>query len=121
LQLNEKGQLQLEAVICIALIFALVSFALAAVNSLKSAAGKNNEMLLAEAKAQKCSMAANLLFSNGAGRIEMQETCYGSSEHEVKSVFSGREKSAFSVAGKVSSVQTGEKTVLEVKVDEHYR
>lgn len=120
LQLNKTGQVGFEAIICIALLFALIAAALGTVNSLKSASEKNEEMILAEARAQKCSVMANILYSNSGGKIVVKENCYAEKEHEIKSVLNGREKSAFTIAEKVSSVQAGEKTVLEVAVNEHY-
>ncbi len=119
--MDREGQLHLEAIICIALLFALIAIAVGVVNSLKDTTEENNEMLLAEAKAQKCSVAADVLFSNSGGKIEVKENCYAGEEHEVKSVFNGYEKKAFSIAEEVSSTQVGGRTVLEVKVDEHYR
>ena len=119
--MNNTAQLHLEALICIALFFSLIALSIAAVNSLKEKAVKGNEMLAAETKAVKCSCIADSLFSNSGGRIHLKEYCYSEKEHEVKAVFRGEEKEAFSIAKEVSSNQTGGKTILEVGVDEHYR
>jgi len=119
--LAENAQLQLEALVCIALVFGLIAFALHAANSMHAIAMEGNELLLAEAMAQKCGLAADVLFSNGGGKLELSESCYGGKEHEVKGVFNGREKTAFSVAKNIVSTQAGSTTVMEVEVENHYR
>ena len=119
--MDSAGQMQLEAIICIAALFGVVASALSAVNMMAEASEHNAGMLLAEAGVQKCSVAADILYANGGGGITLNENCYGNNEHEVKSAFKDWEKSAFSVAKEITTVQTGNRTLLEVKVDDHYR
>jgi len=119
--LNRKAQLQLEAAVCIAVFFSLIALSIAAVNVLRDESLKEEEMLIAEAKAVKCSCIADSLFSNSGGKIRIEEQCYSEGEHEITAVFKGEKKKAFSVAEKVNSNQVAGRTTLEVGVDEHYR
>lgn len=115
-----NGQIHFEALICTAMLFVLIAMAISTVNSLKIAGEKANEMLIAEAKAQKCSFLVDALFSNSGGILSIKENCYAGNVHEVKCSFNGRDKTAFSVAPRIISNQAGNTTVLEVAVDAHY-
>jgi hypothetical protein len=113
------AQLQLEAAISIALLLTLIASAIVVVNSLAITAKRNSSMLLAEATAQKCAVAANLLYSNGGGTLKARAQCRAPQEGG-RAISSGA-KTAFSIAEKTTTRQAGEKTLLEVTVNEHYR
>ena len=103
------------------MLIGIVAAAISGIGHLKGIAESSSKMLEAEWKAQKCGIAADLLFANGGGKLQIMENCYGGSKHEVRAVVQGIEKSAFSVAEKVSSSQAGGATMLEVEIDAHYR
>ena len=121
LQLHNYGQLQLEALICIAVFFTLLAIALAGTNLIKEKQVKAGNLLIAEAKAQKCALIADMLFSNGGGSIKTSEKCFAGKEHEVRAIFKGEEKAALSLAKKISSSQEKNSTVMVVEIEEHYR
>ena len=111
--MSPKGQLQLEAMICLVVLLSIIGVAIFALNGFGDSLEKGNKLLVAEAKAQKCSVAANILFANGGGKIETEENCYSKGEHSIGSLFEGEEKTAFSIAKKVSSNSLLGKTILE--------
>ena len=116
-----KGQMQLELIMCLAMLFAIITISLAVVGSLKISSEKSGEILLAEAKAQKCAIAANSLFSNGAKKVALNENCYATGGGKIASSVNGNEREAFSIAKGLGSTRLGNKTVLEVKINEHYK
>ncbi|MDP6670760.1 MAG: hypothetical protein QGI60_03005 [archaeon] len=113
--------MQLEVIICLALLFAIITVSLVAIGSLKVNSEKNGEILLAEAKAQKCAIVANSLFSNGAKKVALSENCYAVGIGKIASSVNESEREAFSIAKGLGSAQLGNKTVLEVKINEHYK
>ena len=119
--MSSKGQMQLEIIMCLAMLFAIITISLAAIGSLKVGSDKSGEILLAEAKAQKCAVAANSLFSNGAKKVALNENCYAIGNGEIANSVNGNEREAFSIAKGLGSAQVGNRTVLEVKVNEHYK
>ncbi len=118
--MKNRGQLQLEATICIALLFAITAAALSTVAEIKTQHLESNELLFAKAGAHKCSLIAGTIFGNGSGKVETMENCFAAGEHKVVYKFNDKEKSSYSLS-RISSTQTGSRTILEAEVNAHYQ
>lgn len=119
--MHSRGQVQLEAAICLALLFSVITISLAAIGSLKVGSENSGEILLAKANAQKCAVAANSLFSNSAKKVALNEKCYAVGNGKIASSVNENKRTAFSIAKGLGSVQLGNRTVLEVKSNDHYK
>lgn len=119
-RIQAKGQLQLEAIICLAAFIAILGLFLSALNQAGTQAGKAMNALEAKAQAELCCLAADTIYASGVSEIaeEMKCTAQGSRAESEKE---GRKKSCESIAPEIRLVQQGEKSVLEVKLNEHYR
>ncbi|MFA4855639.1 MAG: hypothetical protein WC634_03580 [archaeon] len=115
-----KGQLQLEAIICLAAFLAILGLFLAALNEAGTQANEALNALEAKAQAELCCLAADISYASGVSEIseEVQCTAQGS---KVESETGGKKKSCESIAPEIRLVQEGEKSVLEVALNEHYR
>ncbi|HLD58022.1 MAG TPA: hypothetical protein VI977_00055, partial [archaeon] len=64
----------------------------------------------------------NALSSNtGSSLKKSSANCFSGKDFEIKSVFMGKEKSAFSIAKEIRTIRIGKQSFLEAKTSEHYK
>ncbi len=117
----ERGQLQLEAMICFGIFLALLAVFLGQLNQAEQQASQALHALKAKTQAELCCFSADIVYTAGSSSVVQQEMhCTGKGNivesHSGKSV-----KRAACLAAQIRLVQRGEKSVLEVKANEHYR
>jgi len=115
-----KGQLQLEAIICLAAFIAILGLFLAALNQAGTHAGNALNALEAKAQAELCCLAADTIYASGVSETSEEMKCTAQG-NRAESETGGKEKSCESIAPEIRLVQEGEKSVLEVTLNEHYR
>ena len=112
--------MQLEAAVCFAVFLAVLGLFLSAV----VAAGEHSENSLyslnAKAEAELCCIVADTIHSSGLSEF-LEEMHCTSKGNTAQSEMSGKIKGCESLAKEIRLVQKGEKSVLEVTINEHYR
>lgn len=116
----EKGQLQLEATICLAASIAITGLFLSALNETGANAGEALNALDAKSQAELCCLAADISYASGVSEIVEEMKCTAQ-EDGAESETGGKAKSCESIAPEMRLIQEGEKSMLEVALNDHYR
>ena len=112
----------MEALICFAAFLAIISLCIGIISQHKMQMEAAADAVVAEAQAQHCAVAVNALFSNGVKTISSTaENCYPYEEGEIASGNQGEQKRASTIAHEIKLLQIGNKQLLEVTGNEHYR
>ena len=72
-----KGQLQLEAIICLAAFLAILGLFLSALNEAGMQANEALNALEAKAQAELCCLAADISYASGVSEISEEVQCTG--------------------------------------------
>ena len=119
--MKKKGQLQLEAVICIAVFLAILTGFIGAANSASLEAEEAVLSLGAKTRAEACCILTDSVYSTGIfEEIKTGLNCKGDGEKTEASA-GGKGRTAECIAREIRTVQEGEKNVLEVSANAHYR
>jgi len=119
--MRQNGQLHIEAIICIALFISALSAALAGLDGAKESANAAEKSLIAKAGAEACCISVDSFYGNSADYLlEGGRNCTGNGG-TVQSGSGGKTKQSQCIAGGIKTVQAGEKSVLEVAANGHYR
>ena len=119
--MNGRGQICIEALLALLAFLALLSLF---VSLLEAETGRTElaaEALDAEAQAQHCSLLVDALYSNNSGSIAFETACRATGAHRITCAAGGRSKEEFVLAPRAASVQAGNKTLIEVGTNDHYR
>jgi hypothetical protein len=117
---GKNGQLQLEAIICLAAFIAILGMLLAALNQAGMEANNAMEALGANSRAELCCLAADISYAGGIGEIRGETHCTAEGTM-AKSGAGANEKDCESIAPEIRIVQEGKKSRLEVTLNAHYR
>ena len=119
---KNRGQLQLEAIICLACFFALLSVSLHSLSQVSLQSSAAADAIAAKSNSLLCSTLIDSMYSNSAAQLaEEKLPCAIAQDGKVKSVVRNKEKSANSIPENVKLVQVGNRTIVSVELNEHYR
>lgn len=121
--MNDKkgGQIQIEAVISLAVFLGIISLFVVSLSSVNSEMEKVSDKIEAETQAQKCSAIIDSIYVNGiSGNFKMKLNCHSSEMHYVGTRIEEAEKYAFIIPKNVKTVQTNSGVILEIKTENHY-
>ncbi len=119
--MREKGQLQLEAIICFALFLGMLGLFLANINEATKQAEQALQGLKAKTETLVCCLAADTIYSSGVAELFSDRMSCTASQSLVKSRFGKKTKQSSCLAEEIRLIQSAKKSVLEVKPSEHYR
>jgi len=117
---NNTGQLQLEAIVCFAVFLAILGLFLSAIGTAGEHSINSVNSLNAKAEAELCCIMADTVYTSGISEFLTEINCT-SKRNSVESEISGKIKKCESIAKEIRLVQKGEKSSLEVSINEHYR
>ncbi len=117
---NNKGQLQLEAAVCFAVFLAVLGLFLSAIGTAGEYSENSLHSLNAKAEAELCCIVADTIYASGLSEFLAEMHCT-SKGNTAESEISGKIKGCESIAKEIRLVQKGEKSVLEITLNEHYR
>lgn len=119
---KQRGQLQLEAAICFACFLALLGVGMQALAGIGERGSEAMDMVSAKGSALACSTVIDSMYSNGVEQLAGYEArCTVAGEREVVGKEGGSEKRAFFLPERVRVLQAGEKTIVSVELNGHYR
>ncbi len=119
--MKNTGQTSLEFLLVMAAALSMYAFLLTLAVFLEEQHANANALLLATAESKKCSTTIDTMYTTSGTKTAIQsEKCTSSKPHQVSARVLNREKNAFTIAPEISTVQTGDKTILEVKISDHY-
>jgi len=116
----KRGQLQLEAIICLAVFIGAAGLFLSQINGMGRASEQAVDSMEAKAMAELCCLASDSVYATGASELLAKTVCVAL-ESRVKAVVNKQEKESSCLAGEVRLVQGSGKRILEVAQNEHYR
>ena len=117
---NNTGQLQLEAAICFAVFLTVMGLFLSTIGTIGEHSINSVNSLNAKAEAELCCVMADTIYTSGISEFFTEINCT-SKQNNVESEISGKTKGCESIAKEIRLVQKGEKSSLEVSINEHYR
>ncbi len=117
---NNTGQLQFEAAVCFAVFLAILGLFLSAVGTAGEHSINSVNSLNAKAEAELCCIMADIIYASGISEFLTEINCT-SKGNTAESEISGKIKGCESIAKEIRLVQKGEKSVLEININEHYR
>ncbi len=120
LKTNNTGQLQFEAIICFAVFLAIVGLFLSAIGTAGEHSINSVDSLNAKTEAELCCIMADTIYSTGISEFLTEINCT-SKGNTAESEISGKIKGCETIAKEIRLVQKGEKSSLEVSINEHYR
>ncbi len=116
-----RGQLQLEAIVCLACFFALLGTALHGLNHLKLQGMASAASVAAKSNSLLCATLIDSMYSNSVDSLADEKLPCIAEDGEAKSSVEGREKSTAFIPENVKVVQAGDRTTVYVELNEHYR
>ena len=117
----QRGQLQLEAILCFCAFLAILALFASALNQASGQAEQAGSLLAAKSNAESCCIAADSVYATGlSGSLAGSWNCH-SSGSTAEGKDGANSKSASCIARRITVEQAGNKTVLEVSLDGHYR
>ncbi len=119
-KINNSGQLQLEAAICFAVFLAVLGLFLSAIGTAGEHSMNSVNSLNAKTEAELCCIMADTIYSTGISEFLTEINCT-SKGNTAESEISGKIKGCETIAKEIRLVQKGEKSSLEVSINEHYR
>ena len=117
---NKRGQLQLEAAVCFAVFLAVAGLFISAIGIAGEHSENSLDSLNAKAEAELCCIMADTIYTSGLSEFLAEVNCT-SKGNTAESEVSGKIKGCESIAKEIRLVQKGEKSVLEITLNEHYR
>ncbi len=119
--MKNSGVLQLEAMICFAVFLALLGGVLYNMHSMKGQSSSANNALRAKAKTELCCLALDSIYTGNVEEFVQREIPCTGKGSIVESDIGGRGKRTECIAQSIKTVQKGEESLLEVKLNDHYR
>jgi len=117
----QGGQMQFEALAAFLVFLAVISSFLGILLGQAEAAEKAGSSLKAKMQAEKCATIVDALYSNaGIQSVNLDANCFSWEGNKVKARFGSAEKEAFAFAENISMARTGNETIIEVGVNDHY-
>jgi len=120
-RMREKGQLQLEAIICFAAFLAVLGLFLGSINEAGEEANHAVQALKAKAESEKCCIVVDAAYAGGLAEFSQKEMHCTAEGNLVQSIVGEKSAASKCIAEEIRLVKIGEKSVLEVKQSEHYR
>ncbi len=120
LETNNTGQLQLEAAICFAVFLTVLGLFLSAIGTAGEHSMNSVNSLNAKAEAELCCIMADTIYASGISEYLTEINCTSKGNLAEREI-SGKIKGCESIAKEIRLVQKGEKSVLEITINEHYR
>ena len=118
---NSGGQIQIEAIISLAVFLGIISLFVVALTSVHSEMEKISDKIEAETQAQKCSALIDSIYVNGiSGNFKMKLNCYSSEMNYVETRIEETEKYAFVIPDNVKTIQTQSGVILKIGTENHY-
>ena len=117
---KNTGQLQLEAAVCFAVFLAVLGLFLSAIGTAGEHSENSLHSLNAKAEAELCCITADTIYASGLSEF-LEEMHCTSEGNTAESEISGKIKGCESIAKEIRLVQKGEKSVLEITINEHYQ
>ena len=119
--MRENGQLQLEAIICFTAFLGILALFLASVNEAGAEAGQAALSLNAKAEAERCCIAADAVYASGVLQLFSNSMYCTAEGNIVKGKAGEKAKESECLAKEIRLVQQGNRRVLEVGLNDHYR
>jgi len=116
--MNSKAQTQVEAIICLTVFLAILGQAVSTMGQIKEMAEEGNDAASAKGTAQACCMLADTVYATNATATEA--SCEAK-DGEMTATKGSKNKKCKPLSEKIRMVQTGEKTIMEVSTNEHYK
>ncbi|RLG18088.1 hypothetical protein DRN67_04545 [Candidatus Micrarchaeota archaeon] len=118
--MRQTGELQLEAIICLACFLALLGIALQAIGQIAVQSDKAAEAVNAKSSSLMCSTLVDSAYSNNTTQIRTERLPCIVQGREVKSTREQSVKHSFFLPQNVRLVQMGGQTTFSVELSEHY-
>jgi len=118
--LNNKGQLQLEAIACFCVFLGLLAIMLHSVNNMNVQATEALAALKAKAATEFCCIGADALYSGNIKELLPAMPC-SAKENEVESSEAEKLKKTQCIAPMLKTVEREQGNRLEVTPNDHYR
>lgn len=119
-KMDERGILQIEAMLCFAAFAAILGLFIAAINAGWEGAGPALDSVKARENAESCCIIADAIFAGNAAGLSGMEMPCNASGGTIESIANETSKKCDCLSAEVRLSNSGKKSTVEVKTNGHY-